>query len=263
LVLEVNGPHKFVVSCKEIPGFMDAMVMPFEVRDSEDLKAIRPGMLVDFTVVVDAGTPYAEGIKVHQFESPEQRTLEVQMLKMIEGSFGAKPSAEQMLTVDQKVPDFSLIDQYGRPVKFSDWSGKVVAISFVYTRCSFPEYCFRLSNNLGLVGKRFADRLDKDLVLLTITFDPTSDSPEALSKYAQTWKASAKGWYFLTGPPAEVKRVCLIFGMNFWPEMGMLAHTMHTAVIDRQGRLVTNLEGNEFSAEQLGNLLETVMRRTP
>jgi protein SCO1/2 len=52
-----------------------------------------------------------------------------------------------------------------------------------------------------------------------------------------------------------------MFGMNFWPEMGMLAHTMHTAVIDRQGRLVANLEGNEFSAEQLGNLLETVMDR--
>jgi len=68
---------------------------------------------------------------------------------------------------------------------------------------------------------------------------------------------------FLTGPPAEIKRICLMFGMNFWPEMGMLAHTMHTAVIDRQGRLVTNLEGSEFSAEQLENLLETVMNRTP
>jgi protein SCO1/2 len=243
-------------------GCMDILVLR-EVRDSRDLKAIRRGMLVDFTVVVDSGAPYAEKVKVHQFESPDQRPLEVHMLKMIEGAFEAKPNAVEMLAVDQKVPDFSLVDQYGRHVKFSDWSGKVIAISFVYTRCSFPEYCFRLSNNLGLVGKRFADRMDRDLVLLTITFDPASDSPGVLSKYANTWKASAKGWYFLTGPPAEVKRVCLLFGMNFWPEMGMLAHTMHTAVIDPQGRLVTNLEGNEFSGEQLGNLLETVMRHKP
>ena len=261
LVLEINGPHRFTVSCKEIPGFIDAMSMQFEVRHSGDLKDIRAGILVDFTVVVDSGAPYAEKIKVHQFESLDQRPLEVHMLKMIEGAFAATPNAEEILAVDQKVPDFSLIDQYGRKDKFSDWLGKVVAVSFVYTKCSFPEYCFRLSNNLGLVGKRFANRLGKDLVLLTITFDPTSDSPEVLSKYASTWRASAKGWYFLTGPPAEVKRVCLMFGMNFWPEMGMLAHTMHTAVIDRQGRLVTNLEGNEFSAEQLGNLLETVMDR--
>ena len=203
LVLEVNGPNKFVVSCKETPGFMDAMVMPFEVRGSGDLRAIRPGMLVDFTVVVDSGIPYAKEIKVHQFERPEQRTLEVQMLKMIGRSFGAKPSAEQMLAVDQKVPDFNLVDQHRRPVKFSDWSGKVVAISFVYTRCSFPEYCFRLSNNLGLVGKRFADRMGQDSVLLTISFDPTSDSPEVLSNYAQTWKASGKGWYSSPGLPQK------------------------------------------------------------
>jgi protein SCO1/2 len=264
LVLEISNPHRFVVSCKEIPGFMDAMVMPFEVRESADWKSVRPGMLVDFTLFVNDGVPYAEKIKVHEFDSPDQRPLEVHMLQMIGGAFGTASDTEQkMLAVDQKVPDFGLIDQYRRPVKFSDWSGKVVAISFVYTRCSFPEYCFRLSNNLGLVGKRFADRMGKDLVLLTITFDPTSDSPEVLSKYANTWKASARGWYFLTGPPAEVKRVCLMFGMNFWPEMGMLAHSMHTAVVDRRGRLVTNLEGNDFSAEQLGNLLETVMKRKP
>jgi hypothetical protein len=39
LVLEVKSPHQFVASCKEIPGLMDAMVMPFDVRDSADLKA--------------------------------------------------------------------------------------------------------------------------------------------------------------------------------------------------------------------------------
>jgi protein SCO1 len=261
LVLEVQSPLHFVASCKEIPGFMDAMVMRFEVRDAADLQTIRPGMLLDFSLVVDGESSFAEGIKVHQFESPDQRPLQVQMLKIIESAFEAKPSSGQMLAVDQKVPDFTLMDQYSRQVKFSDWEGKVVAISFVYTKCSFPEYCFRLSNNLGLVAKRLADRMSRDLVLLTITFDPSTDSPDALAKYAQIWKARGKGWYFLTGPPAEVKRVCLMFGMNFWPEMGMLVHSMHTAVIDRQGHLVTNLEGNDFSADQLGNLIETVMDR--
>jgi protein SCO1 len=261
LVLKVEDPRRFEVSCKEIPGFMAARVMTLDVPNAEDLITIRPGLLVDFTLVVDTVSPYAEKIKAHQFQSSDQRALEVSMLEMVEGSFDAKPSAAQMLAVDQKTPEFSLMNQYGRQVKFSDWAGKVVAISFVYTKCSFPEYCFRLSNNLGLVAKRFPDRMGKDLVLLTITFDPATDGPDALAKYAHTWKASGRGWYFLTGAPEEVKRVCLMFGMNFWPEMGMLAHTMHTAVIDRRGRLVTNLEGNEFSAQQLGDLLESVMDR--
>jgi protein SCO1/2 len=193
LVLKVDDPRTFEVSCKEIPGFMDAMVMTLDVRNIDDLKSIRPGILVDFTLVVGADSNYAERIRVHQFQSPDQRALEVRMLEMVDGAFDAKPGAGQMLAVDQKVPEFSLVDQYGRHVKFSDWSGKVVAISFVYTKCSFSEYCFRLSNNLGLIAKRFPERMGKDLILLTITFDPATDNPEALSRYAQNWKSSGKG----------------------------------------------------------------------
>jgi protein SCO1/2 len=263
LVLEIHGTDNITVSCEEIPGFMDAMVMLLDVPDSQQLKDIQPGAMIDFTLVVGENSPYAENIKIHHFQSPDQRQLEVQTLKIITGALDAKPNTATMLAVGQKVPDFTLVDQNKHPFRFSKLSGKVVALSFMYTRCSFPEYCLRLSNNLGLVGKRFPDQLDKNLVLLTVTFDPTNDSPEVLAKYAQTWKASAKGWYFLTGPPEEVKRVCLMFGMNFWPDMGMIAHSMHTAVIDRNGLVVANLEGNEFSAEQLGNLLETVMDRKP
>jgi protein SCO1 len=262
LVLKIEDGHNLVVSCSEIPGFMDAMVMHLDVPDSKQLKDIQPGAMIDFTLVVGDSSSYAENIRIHHFHSADQRQLEVQTLQIMAGASDAKPNAA-MLSVGQKVPDFTLIDQHKRPVTFSGFSGKVVAISFMYTRCSFPEFCLRMSNNLGLVGKRFSDRLDKDLVLLTITFDPGNDSPEVLAKYAQTWKASAKGWYFLTGPPEDVKRVCLMFGMNFWPDMGMIAHAMHTAVIDRNGLLVANLEGNEFTADQLGNLLETVMDRNP
>lgn len=261
LVLKIEGGHNLVVSCSEIPGFMDAMVMHLDVPDAKQLEDIQPGAMIDFTLVVGDGSSYAENIRIHHFHSADQRQLEVQTLQIMAGA-DAKSNAS-MLSVGQKVPDFTLIDQHNRPVTFSGFSGKVVAISFMYTRCSFPEFCLRMSNNLGLVGKRFSDRLDKDLVLLTVTFDPANDSPDVLAKYAQTWKASAKGWYFLTGPPEDVKRVCLMFGMNFWPDMGMIAHAMHTAVIDRNGLVVANLEGNEFTADQLGNLLETVMDRNP
>jgi protein SCO1 len=263
LVLEIEGTHAMRVSCKEIPGFMDAMVMRLEVPDSAQLKDIQRGAMIDFVLVVNENSPHAENIRIHHYQNPDQRQLEVQTLKIIAGAMEAKPNASMLLAVGQKVPDFSLVDQNNHTFRFSELSGKVVALSFMYTRCSFPEYCMRLSNNLGLVGKRFSDQLDKNLTLITVTFDPANDSPDVLAKYAQTWKASAKGWYFLTGPPEDVKRVCLMFGMNFWADMGMIAHAMHTAVIDRKGIVVANLDGNDFSAEQLGDLLETEMDQKP
>jgi protein SCO1 len=49
--------------------------------------------------------------------------------------------------------------------------------------------------------------------------------------------------------------------MNFWSDEGLLTHTLHTVVIDRQGRLASNIEGNQFTAQQLGDLVQTVMDR--
>jgi protein SCO1/2 len=96
-------------------------------------------------------------------------------------------------------------------------------------------------------------------VLLSISFDPVHDTPEVLAKYASIWKADANSWHFLTGTPAEVKVVCRRFGLNFWPDEGTLAHSLHTLVLDREGKLAANFEGNQFSAEQLGDFVETTL----
>ena len=69
-------------------------------------------------------------------------------------------------------------------------SGKVVAVNFVYTRCALPQFCLRMSNNFAALQKRFARELGRDLVLLTITFDPERDTPEALASYASRWQAN-------------------------------------------------------------------------
>jgi len=52
-----------------------------------------------------------------------------------------------------------------------------------------------------------------------------------------------------------------MFGVNFWPDEGALTHSLHTIIIDRQGQLAANFEGNEFTAEQLGDFVEAVLQR--
>ena len=258
IVLKVSSPKTFVVSCKEIPGYMEAMVMSFTVREAKELDALRPGMMVDFTLVEDEGSSYAENVTIHKYQSTEQEPQEVERLKLFQG-LTAPHASDDLIAVNQHVPDFTLVDQNRQTVQLSQFAGKVVVISFFYTKCPYSNYCFRLSNNLGVVRQRFADRLGKDLVLLSVTFDPVFDRPEVLAKYAGTWKTGPTGWYFLTGQPAEIRRVCGMFGTNVWNDEGLLSHTMHTVVINRNGDLVSNLEGNEFTAEQLGNFLQTVM----
>jgi protein SCO1/2 len=137
----------------------------------------------------------------------------------------------------------------------------VVALTFAYSRCPNPNYCFRLSNNLSQLGRRFHDHTGRDLVLMTIVIDPDNDRDKALARYADTWKANPATWHFMTGNLSDVRSVAELFGMGFWNDEGFLTHSFHTVVIDREGRLAANLEGNQFTAAQLGDLVETVLRR--
>lgn len=257
LVLSVDRPRKtMVVSCKEIQGFMDAMVMPFTVPDAKSLDQLRPGALIDFTLVVNKEASHAENVRVRSYASAEREPSKDRRLQGFEADLRGPV---HQVAVGQPVPEFALIDQKKRTVHFSQFAGKVVALNFVYTRCVLPEYCVRSSNNFGVLQKKYLERLGRDLVLLTVTFDPVHDQPEVLQSYAQTWKADPETWRFLTGAAPDVQRVCDLFGVNFVPDEGLFIHSLHTAVIDRNGNLVANLEGNEFTAQQLADLVKTVL----
>ena len=253
IVLKVDRPHRsFDASCAAIPGYMEAMAMAYSVLDNRELADLKPGAYVDFTLVVEKERSYVEGIRIHRYESSEREPLLARRLRLLEAPHATvQPGAA--------VPDFALTDQTGRRVALSQWAGKVVAVTFIYTSCPLPDYCFRLSNNFSQLNQRFAGRMGRDLVLLSISFDPVHDQPKVLAKYASTWKADPESWHFLTGPLDEVKAVSRQFGLNFWPDEDYLTHSLHTLVIDRQGRLAADFEGNQFTARQLGDYVEALI----
>lgn len=258
LVLKLDPPRKsMLVSTDAIPGFMEAMTMPYSVRDPNELAGVNPGTMIDFTLVVEKDSSYAEAIREHKYQGLEPDPLAARRLKLLNQV--ANPSQVKPLNVGDAIPDFTLTDQQSRSVRFSQFAGKIVVLNFVYTRCALPNFCFRSSNNFGILQRRFTNQLGRDLILLTITFDPAHDQPEVLAKYAATWKADPRIWRFLTGSVDEVRRVCDLFGEDFFQDEGLMNHSLHTAIINRKGRLVSNLEGNDFSAQQLGDLVETVL----
>jgi len=265
LVLNVDRSHQaIVISCDAIPGFMEAMTMSYPVRDAKilDLAGLQPGVKIDFTAVADKDHSYAENIRIRPFVSLEPDPIQARRLKIVENILSKPSPGDGALPVGQPVPDFTLTDQQHQQITLSKLSGKVVAVTFIYTRCPFPDYCYRLSNNFGRLQKRFRQQMGRDLVLLSVVIDPAHDQPEALAEYAHNWKADIAGWHFLTGPMPEIQQVCRRFDMDFYPDEALYVHSFHTALIDRQGRLAANLEGNDFTSAQLGDLVQTVLDRS-
>jgi protein SCO1 len=253
IVLKVDPPNRtFDASCAAIPGYMEAMAMPYSVLDVHELANLKPGAYVDFMLVVEKERAYAEGIHIHRYEATEREPLLARRLKLLEDPHATVQAGDP-------VPGFTLTDQTGGRVSLSQFIGKVVAVTFIYTSCPLPDYCFRLSNNFSQLSQRFASRMGRDLVLLSISFDPVHDQPKVLAKYASTFRADPESWRFLTGGLDEVKIVSRQFGLNFWPDQGYITHSLHTLIIDRRGRLAADFEGNQFTARQLGDYVDVLI----
>lgn len=258
MVLRVDPARRsFLVSHDAVPGLMVAMTMSFDVRDAKELTGVQPGNAVTFTLAVGQQSMRAERVRVVPYRSVEQDPLTARRLALLK-SLSAAPKP---LPVGGMVPDFTLTDQARRQVRLSQFRGKVVALNFIYTSCALPQFCYRVANHFGVVQRRFRREAGREVVFLTVTFDPLRDTPEKLAEYAAQWNADPDVWHFLTGEAAAVRRVCNVFGVDFFPDEGLMNHSIRTAVIDRQGTLVANIEGNQYSAAQLGDLVETTLRR--
>jgi protein SCO1 len=255
LVLRVDRLHRqLLVSCQDVPGVMPAKIFEVAIHNPRLLNGLRRGNLIDLRLSVPGQIAYAEKIRIRKYDTAEQEPSNARRLRALDSALGG--SQKQLLQAGQNVPNFALIDQQNRPVRLQQFRGKLVLLNFVYTRCALPNYCFRLANNFGILQRREKARLGRDLVLITVTFDPVHDRPENLLNYAKMWNADPDNWRFLTGGEAEVERVCAMFGVNFFSTEGLFVHSMHTALIDRDGKLIANLEGNQFTAQQLGDLVE-------
>jgi protein SCO1/2 len=257
LVVETNAKtHSLLVSCAEVPGYMAPMEMWFKVRLPADIETLKPGMQIRFNIVTSGHDLYAEQIQQQASENFESEPMQAGGLTAISSALNPGQAAT-LVKVGEPVPDFTLTDQSGEQIHLSQFRNKVVALTFGYSRCPNPNYCRRLSNNLAGVERRFASRAGSDLILLTIDIDPEHDNGKTLSDYAQVWHADPSKWHFLSGSKPEVKQAAALFGMDFWRDEGLLTHSLHTVIIDRKGQLAVNLEGNNFTVRQIGDLVES------
>ena len=234
------------ISHDPFSGFMDAMVMPFDVKGKARETKVTPGDRVRFRLAVKKGRSWVDRVDVIS-AAPVDAGLE------------QTPVTHVLVPVGSALPDFTLTDQAGASVSLSALKGKVIAVTFIYTRCPLPDYCPRMVENFRAVRERFAARMDRDLVFLTISFDPQYDTPEILRAYAASQRAGGAGWHFLTGDRANIERVCNAFGIQYFAEEGLITHSLQTAVIDREGRIAATVEGKDFTPRQLGDLVGAVL----
>lgn len=220
-----------LVAHKPIDKLMPGMSMPFHVAQREQLDALHPGMHITFDLVIGKAGSFARNVQPSG--GPDQPI--------------AAPRGQ--LRIGDALPDVTLIDQDGQPMRLSDLHGKVLAVDFIYTRCPLPDVCPRLSANFAALQKRLAGR---DVVLVSITVDPDYDTPTVLHDYAKRWGAWPERWKFLTG---DVAVIASALGEVYWTDEGSIGHNTSTALISRDGRLAALTGGVRWRVDQLEKLI--------
>jgi len=242
IVLSVDRPNQTVtISHRAIPGYMEAMAMPFRTEKPRDLSHLTPGTRINFQLKVTRQSATIRHINIEQFQAADVPI----------------PKPEGQIPIGEALPDFTLTNQDGRPATLSAFRGKLIAVDFIYTRCPLPNVCPMLSANFARLQKRFGDKI----TLLSVTLDPQYDTPQVLTDYAQRWRADSRNWHFLTGSSDEIRKVAGYFGVIFWPEEGVITHTSSTAIVDPAGRLAAMVEGSSFTSQQLIDLVQSLLAK--
>ncbi|HYE16334.1 MAG TPA: SCO family protein [Pyrinomonadaceae bacterium] len=230
---QINVDHE------EIPGFMAAMVMPFPIKDKDVLGAMQPGDTLQATLVVGDEGYWLENIAV---------------TKALPGAEAAAAAAGAEPRPGAEMPDFKLVNQDGRTVRARDLRGRAVLVTFIYTRCPLPDQCPLMSANFADVSRELSkdEALGSKARLLSVTLDPEFDTPEVLARYAERYgTAGSYGrWDFLTGDPAEVRRLAEFFGLMYKAEDGQVIHSLRTAVVGPDGKLYKVYRGNGWKPEE-------------
>lgn len=119
----------------------------------------------------------------------------------------AEPSAAAKLTI----PDVALLDQNGEQVRFRELvQGKTVAVNFIFTTCT--TICPPLGVNFGQLRKLLAERAGKDVLLISISVDPVTDTPQRLKTWSEKFGGGA-GWTLVTGAKRDVDALLKAFGV--------------------------------------------------
>jgi protein SCO1/2 len=254
-----NSPNKFVLTGRviskqpsaqqlivdndDIPGFMSAMTMPYAVKDPEGFKNVQPADVIRADVVVaQPGQFWLENVKV---------------IGKATGRTAAEGPAPQVLMVGDKVPDIPMVNQDGKTLHFSQFKGQAVLLTFIYTRCPFPDYCPLISRQFSTIQKELAKNPDdyKKTHLITVSLDPKYDNAPVLRAYGLTYlDHDPKGfthWDFVSTTPADLEKLTGSFGLSLSLEDGQISHSMNTILLAPDGTVAEMWPGNEWQPSEV------------
>jgi protein SCO1 len=226
------------IDTEAIPGLMGAMTMTYKLAQPGTASELHPGDHITARLQVSDSASVLDQIDVTAQAKPDYKP----------SKFYNVPQA------GQAVPDFKFLNQSGQTIAIDQFRGKVLLVTFIYTRCPLPDYCIRMSRNFAAVQHQLAadPQLYDKTHLLSVSFDPAYDTPKVLRAYGSAYTGgngsqTFSHWDFVVPSSSELDTVDEFFDVGVSPgSNSTLTHSLSTAIIAPGGKIFRWYPSNDW-----------------
>jgi len=249
-IVAVDAKGHLMVDAGAIPGLMDAMTMPYKLVDPTVASELHVGDVITARVIVDDDP-----------DGPINPRLD-EIVVVGQAKPDTKPPVQYHVpTPNDAVPDFKLVNQSGKEIHLEQFRGRVLLVTFLYTRCPLADFCPKMSSNFAEIDKGLA--VDKSIYarthLLSVSFDPEYDTPTVLRSYggAHTGRFTDEDfshWDFAAPSIAELPKV------EEWFDVGVtgssvdptsIQHSLSTVLIGKDGKVIAWYPTNDWKVAEV------------
>lgn len=234
-----------------IPGFMEAMTMAYKLADPSVLSELHPGDRIAATLVTgqDAAGPI------------NMRLEHIVVVGQAKPDYAPK-TQYHVPAAGETVPDYLLLNQSSKSIRISSFKGKVLLLTFIYTRCGMSEFCPKMSRNFAEVEKSLAadPALYAKTHLLSISFDPAYDTPKVLKSYGGAYTGRYTNetfghWDFAAPSVKDIPQVEKWFALGVTGEGLQIQHSLATVIVGKDGKVVAFYPTNDWKIEDVVNAM--------
>jgi protein SCO1/2 len=246
-VVSSDVSHGIVVLDHEaIPGYMDAMTMPYQLKDPSIAGELHPGDVITADVLVS--------------KSSEETVQLDHIVVVAQGRPDYKPKVTYHVPAPgDPVPDFKLRNQDGREIHLAQFRGKMLLVTFIYTRCPLPNFCPLVTRNFAAINNQLSSdvKVYAKTHLLCVSFDPEHDTSERLRAYGAEYigsdaKKAFAHWDFAVPAQPVLEQMAQFFDVGITHGADdSITHTLSTTLIGPDGKVVQFYPGNDWTPAQV------------
>ena len=249
--------RRLLIKHDEVKDFMAAMTMAFNVQKEVELHGLLQEDQISFRLNFSPATNWIDHILILGGPRPEKGPDRppVRLARNVEA-----------LKVGDPVPSYPFTNELGQAVNLANLKGTAFAVTFIYTRCPFPDFCPKMSGRFAETMKMLKADVSAptNWHLFSITFDPTYDTPRILRNYARQYEYDPAAWSFLTGLLIDIDAITdqlelqVVTGEE---SAAAWSHRLRTFVVDTNGRLQNIFKGgNDDSLWRTQDLVDAIVK---